>query len=458
MTRRRGSQPRFCFVNLEELVPRDHLLRRIDQAVDFSFIYDKVRHLYSEDNGRPSIDPVVLFKMTLIGYLYGIPSERRLEQEVRLNLAYRWFLGLEIDDPVPDHSTFSQNRRRRFHDAGLFQEIFDEIVRLCIERGWVSGELVLTDATHIKANAAEGKHDTVIRVTKTPSEYIKELDAAAEREAGRNRMDDGDRTPPQGGSEEPETEEVKVSAVDPDARYMNRPGKPKGYHYLSHQTLDAKHGIILDVHVTPGNVNDHEPYPERLRRIVETFGLSIQAAAMDRGYDAISVHRTLRKLGITGYIPRHIRRGRGHTFRVSDFEYIPEKDAYRCPGGKMLEFKGITTHQTPQRLYRANPQDCQACSLKARCLAARVKARQVTRPLFQDDAEWTYRQIGTAAFREAQRLRRIWCEGTHAIQKRCHNLSRARMRGRERVREQSLMSAIAVNLMRMVRGLRVQIA
>ncbi|MBE3590974.1 MAG: transposase [Firmicutes bacterium] len=106
---------------MEELVPRDHLLRRIDQAVDFSFIYDKVRHLYSEDNGRPSIDPVVLFKMTLIGYLYGIPSERRLEQEVRLNLAYRWFLGLEIDDPVPDHSTFSQNRRRRFHDAGLFQ-------------------------------------------------------------------------------------------------------------------------------------------------------------------------------------------------------------------------------------------------------------------------------------------------------------------------------------------------
>lgn len=148
-----ATQYRFIYINLDDFVPQDHLLRQIDQLVDFSFIYQKVAHLYSPF-GRRSIDPVLLMKMLLVGYLYGIDSERKLEEEVRLNIAYRWFLGLDLESPIPDHSTFSQNRRRRFKDNTTFQEIFDHVVRLCIEKGIVTGKVIVTVSTHIKASAS----------------------------------------------------------------------------------------------------------------------------------------------------------------------------------------------------------------------------------------------------------------------------------------------------------------
>ncbi|MFD0769403.1 transposase, partial [Bacillus sp. CGMCC 1.60114] len=160
MGKQEDKQHRLVYINLEEFVPKQHLLRKIGEAVDFSFIYEKVEHLYSSV-GRKSIDPVVLLKMLLIGYLYNIDSERRLEEEVQYNLAYRWFLGLDLEDSVPDHSTFSQNRRRRFQDGTVFQEIFDHIVRLCIKAGLVTGEVMVTDSTHIKAYASSERTEVV---------------------------------------------------------------------------------------------------------------------------------------------------------------------------------------------------------------------------------------------------------------------------------------------------------
>lgn len=145
-----SRQAQFMYVCLDEYVPEDHLLRKIKKTVNFSFVYDKVRSLYSPI-GRRSVDPVLLVKMLLVGYLYGIPSERKLEQEVKLNLAYRWFLGLDLADPVPENSTLSQNRRRRFKHSGIFQEIFDTVVMKCIDVGIVTGETIVTDTTHIKA-------------------------------------------------------------------------------------------------------------------------------------------------------------------------------------------------------------------------------------------------------------------------------------------------------------------
>ena len=152
MTRRDGVQQKMLCVTLESLMPQEHFLRRLDSLMDFSFIYQRVESLYSH-RGRPSIDPVVVVKMLLLGYMYGIDSERRLEQEVRVNIAYRWFLGIDLDEPVPDHSTFSQLRRRKFNGAALFEELFDEVVRKCIEHGLIDGKLLLTDSTHVRANA-----------------------------------------------------------------------------------------------------------------------------------------------------------------------------------------------------------------------------------------------------------------------------------------------------------------
>jgi len=173
-------QNSFEFVCIEELVPQDHLLRKIQKHIDFSFILDKVKHFYCENNGRPSVDPVMLFKMMFIGYLYGIRSERQLEREVQMNIAYRWFLGLGLTDRVPDHSTISLNRQR-LKESNVVQEIFDHIVFKAIEHRMVAGRVLITDSTHLKANANKRKaiKQEVIKSTKA---YLDELDEAVHKD------------------------------------------------------------------------------------------------------------------------------------------------------------------------------------------------------------------------------------------------------------------------------------
>jgi transposase len=161
-------------VNIEDLVPQDHLLRKINETIDFSFIAEKCRPLYCEDNGRPCIDPVMLFKMLLIGYLYGIRSERRLIEEIRVNIAYHWFVGLSLTDPVPHHSTFSQNRRRLFQQSTIYQEIFDEIVLQAMNHGFIEGKQLFTDSTFLKANASKSKFKKQ-KVTVTPKDYVEQF-------------------------------------------------------------------------------------------------------------------------------------------------------------------------------------------------------------------------------------------------------------------------------------------
>jgi len=174
MTKRSAIQPKIQFCTIEDLMPQEHFLRDVDSLIDFDFIYDKVSHLYS-NTGRPSIDPVIIAKILLIGYLYDIFSERKLMSEIHVNIAYRWFLGIDLDEYVPDHSTLSQLRRRKFNDSRLFEDIFDEIVSKCIEIGLVTGETLLTDSTHVRANAANDKRETVV-VKHEPSEYVKKAE------------------------------------------------------------------------------------------------------------------------------------------------------------------------------------------------------------------------------------------------------------------------------------------
>lgn len=166
------------FVFIEDLVPQNHLLRKVDKYIDFSFIGEKVRPYYSEDTGRPT-DPILLFKMMFIGYFYGIRSERQLEREIQTNVAYRWFLGLKLNDPVPHHSTISWNRRTRFKDTNIFQEIFDEIVFKAINHKMVGGRVLFSDSTHLKANANKNKFTREEVVVET-REYIDELNKAIE--------------------------------------------------------------------------------------------------------------------------------------------------------------------------------------------------------------------------------------------------------------------------------------
>jgi transposase len=176
-----AQQQELEWVSIEALVPEKHLLRKIDAAVDFGFIRERVKHLYCEDNGRPALDPVVLFKLLLVGYLYGVRSERQLMREVEVNVAYRWFLGLKLRDKVPDASTLSQNRRRRFAESTIYQEIFDQIVELAVQKRLASGTVLYTDSTHLKANANKNKYD-VAEVAVKPAAYLEPLDAAIDED------------------------------------------------------------------------------------------------------------------------------------------------------------------------------------------------------------------------------------------------------------------------------------
>lgn len=247
LKRKAGTQLKVHYVTIEDLVPSEHFLRKVEKLIDFSFIYDEVEHLYCSNNGRPSVDPVSLIKYLLIGFLYGIDSERRIGQEIQVNVAFRWFLGLELDEKVPDHSTISQLRRRKFNGTGLFRKIFEHILAVCMKQGLIDGKLILTDFTHIKANASR-KSEIKVEVEKGTTAYWERLNNYEEIE--RQTLEAANKIPPKKQCRKPKSTpkmvEKTISTTDPDAGLLSRPGKPDGMHYLDHQSIDAKNGISDD--------------------------------------------------------------------------------------------------------------------------------------------------------------------------------------------------------------------
>lgn len=444
LNRNENRQMKMCLVTLDELMPQEHFLRDLDRCVDFNFIYDKVEALYS-NTGRPSVDPVMLIKMMLIGYLYGIESERRLEQEVRVNIAYRWFLGIELDEPVPDHSTISQLRRRKFSGTTIFQDIFDEIVRKCMEEGLVTGKLLLTDSTHIRANARNDLRE-VIEVPDTPSEYMQKLD----REAFEMGLIKEPVVYPE------KTKSVTKSITDPDSGLLNRPGKPNAFCYLNHQTTDAENGIITDVFVTPANVNDCSPHTERLEHQIDKFGFETESVCADAGYDNAEVYDAMLKRNIKTYIPRRqkpvVNCNYEEDFNPGNFQYDSNKNVYICPAGKELHYRSYLKQKGYKR-YVAKKKDCMSCPYKEQCIGKSNNPRKIERNMHEEARREQAKNNGTTEYYEAMRLRKIWCEGNFSHQKERHNLKRTFKRGIEKITEQCLLSACALNLKRLVKAM-----
>ncbi len=440
MEREHGAQQKMLCVTMESLMPEKHFLRDLDRLVDFSFVYDKVAPLYS-NTGRRSVDPVVIVKMMLLGYLYGIDSERRLEQEVQVNIAYRWFLGIDLDEPVPDHSTFSQLRRRKFGGTNLFEEIFDEIVRICINHGLITGKLLLTDSTHVRANVRNDLYETVT-VNDDPSAYIQKL----------NRQAIAEGLLPEDYEEKIsfKQKDVKVSITDPDSGYMHRPGKPNGFHYLSHETCDAEHGLITDVFVTPGNGSDRSVHSERVQYQIDKFGFRTEAVCADKGYDSSEIDADMLKRGIQTYIPRQNVCTDADRFQPSDYSYDETTDTYRCPAGCILKYRHYNP-RTAGKEYYSSEADCRNCPLRTQCISERSKRKLILRGLNASAYETQRQKNGSLEFWAALRLRQIWCEGNFSHQKAHHNLSRVRKRGLGKAFEHCLLSATAFNLKRMVK-------
>ena len=441
MDRSTGIQQKMLYVTLESLMPEKHFLRDLDRLVDFSFIYDLVEPLYSY-TGRRSIDPVVIVKMMLLGYLYGIDSERRLEQEVQINIAYRWFLGIDLDESVPDHSTLSQLRRRKFNNTAVFEEIFTEIVRQCIEYGLIDGKLLLTDSTHVRANARNDLAETIVVETE-PSAYLKKLNEQAKMDGiyPKSRKEPAS-----------ETKEIRVSLTDPECGFMRRDGKPLGFYYLSHQTCDSLHGFITDVYVTPGNTKDDSVHSARIQEQIKKYGFSTKGVCADKGYDSSEIHADMYRLGIRTFIPKKtVNVSPNNCFSGDDFQYDTSTDTYVCPAGHRLHF---TTYipKDGQKRYVCKAAICSACLLKDRCISGKLKYKAIARAYEKWASDIQHRTNDhTPEYAAAMRLRRIWCEGNFAHQKANHNLTRVRKRGLGKASVHCLLSATALNLKRMVR-------
>ncbi|WP_227175419.1 IS1182 family transposase [Marinobacter sp. CA1] len=427
-------------VCLESLVPETHLLRLIDHAIDFEFIRERVRHLYCANNGRPALDPVVLFKMLFLGYLFGIRSERQLVREIQVNVAYRWFLRFNLTDKVPDASTLSQNRRRRFHDSHIYQEIFDEIVLQAMRYGLVGGEVLYTDSTHLKANANKNKYDLAQAEVKVV-DYLESLEQAIESD----RKAHGKQPLKTKLSEQPpKMKDTKVSRTDSDSGYMVREGKPKGFFYLDHRTVDGRHAIITDSYATPANLHDSRPYLDRLDRQRERFGFDVWGVGLDAGYYTAGLCKGLEDRGIYGVMGyRRPNKPKGYLPKRA-FTYDPETNTYRCPEGQLLIY--ATTNRQGYREYKSNPVHCKDCPLLGQCTRSANHVKVLTRHVWQDCKERVDQNRLTPWGKALYKRRQETVERSFADAKQLHGHRYARLRGLSKVREQCLLAATAQNM------------
>ena len=427
-------------VILEDLVPVDHLLRKIDKYINFEFIRDKVRHLYCDNNGRPAVDPVLLFKMLFIGYLFGVRSERQLVREVQVNVAYRWFLGLSLTDKIIDASTFSQQRRRRFLATDIEQQIFDEIVRQAIDHGLVGGDVLYTDSTHMKANANKKKFE-IHTVTQTPTDYLTALEVAIDED----RIANGKAPLKEKAADtEPKTRDIKVSTTDPESGYLTREGKPQGFYYLDHRTTDAKHNIITDTHVTPGNVHDSKPYLARLDRQLTAFNIYPYAVGLDAGYKTASICKGLEDRNVEGVIGyRRPNKAEG-LFAKRKFVFDADQNHYICPAGQLIPYN--TTNRLGYREYHSDSTQCKHCPFLSQCTRSRNHTKVITRHVWQDSVERTDARRLTAQGKRIYQRRKETVERSFADAKQLHGHRYARYRGLRRVSGQCLLAAACQNM------------
>ncbi|WP_099352057.1 IS1182 family transposase [Fredinandcohnia onubensis] len=445
---RENTQNEIEFVSIDELVPDNHLLRKIDKYIDFSFIIERVKPYYSEDNGRPSIDPLVLFKMMFIGYFYGIRSERQLEQEIKLNVAYRWFLGLRFKDPVPHHSTISWNRHKRFKDTDIFQEIFGEIVLLAMNHKMVGGKVLFTDSTHLKANANKHKF-TREEVEVETREYLDELNKAIEED----RAEHG-KKPLKEKKEVKETKEIRVSTTDPESGFMSRDNKQEMFCYLDHRTTDLKFNIITDAFVTPGNVHDSIPYLGRLDRQILRFNFNVEAVGLDSGYLTNPICKGLSDRKIFGVIAHRRYQPTKGLFPKWKFKYNKENDIYVCPNSEELTYRSTT--REGYREYKSDSKKCSTCPLLEQCTRSRNKQKVVTRHVWEDHKDKVRLNRLSPEGKVLYKYRKETVERSFADSKELHGLRYCRLRGIKNASEQVLLTAACQNMKKIANHLAKQ--
>src|SRR5262245_55682027 len=441
----------FYYFRPEELIPQDHILRLIDRHVDFSFIRSRVEHLYS-DTGRPSVDPELMMRMLLVGYLFGIISERRLCDEVGMHVGYRWFVGLALDEKVPDHSTFSKNRHGRFKESRIYQQIFDQIVQQCIQHGLVTGHHLTVDSTLVKANASFKNLEPIV-VSLKPEQYLAKVDnenpVVEEERPGRDEPWEPKEDFSHNGKKV--SNKTHRSKIDPDSRIARKSNFSETYlgHAVSY-VMDNKHRIIVGAERNLPNRNaDAQIAVELIARLKWAFHLVPHALGADKGYaTGLFVHWLLEQ-GVVPHVPIMDNRARNENgiYPIELFRYEEKADEFICPQGKKLRYWGIHQH-SKQHVYRASLKDCRSCPVKQQC--TRSSYRSLSYHIYESSIDIARKLTKIRGYRISQRMRKrveeLFGEG-----KECMGLRRMKFRGALFVHEQVLLTAAAQNIKRMTR-------
>jgi transposase len=437
MGRQRRDQGKLFYeFRLEDRIPENHLLRRINVFVTtvLADLHKGLESFYS-DIGRPSVDPELMIRMLVVGYCYGIRSERRLTQEVELHLAYRWFCKLDLDDEIPHHSTFSLNRLGRFRESDVLRHIFERVVWTAMAMGLVKGEGFAVDASVLEANASRyhGKAPEELdwgapeRQTRAVREYLSALDETAEPNP--------DRKPPK-----------VISPSDPSSAWTAKANKRVQFGYGLNYLIDTENAVIVDVEATPARAYDEVAATKiMIDRTERCFALRPKRLAADTAYGTGKFLGWLvNDKGITPHIPVWEKSARADgIFSRADFVWDKRHGHYICPNGKPLRTSG-TLHDGRTLLYRASKRDCDVCPLRSRC-CTRDEARKIPRDLHEDARDLARRKMKTKAFaRSRDERKRVEMRFAHL--KTHHGFERLRLRGLSGARDEFHLAAIVQNL------------
>jgi transposase len=443
MIGRRNREQRTLFIvgDIDQLIPEDHILKRVDRILDLKWLREEVRECYCEDNGRPGIDPEAAVRLMLAGFFHGIVHDRKLMREAQVNLAMRWFAGYNLEDTLPDHSSLSRIRER--WGAERFKEIFQRSVKACIEKGLVSGETVHIDATLIRADvlweSITEKHAEKVVAENDAEEDTGPKDSLAKK-PGRPRT--RERHP------------KKVSITDPDVTLATSRGD---FHlepsYKQHTTVDDKAGVIVDIELTTGEENEGQRLIETIDRVEDTTGRKLQQVTADASYAHARNYEELEHREIGAIIPPQRERSKDKRLPIRRFKYDGRHQLVKCPGGKILS---RTSQRGNGLAYTAKTSDCAECVLRERCLPETAKVRKIVIVKGYEALLRARRRKMRGWDAETQGVynrHRCRVEGVHGEAKTQHGLRRAIRRGLANVAIQVYLTAAVINLKRLANTL-----
>lgn len=416
-------------ISIDDLVPKDHLLRLIDKAINFDFIYDLVEDKYSHDNGRPSIDPIMLIKIPLLQYLFGIKSMRQTVKEIDVNMAYKWFLGLEIDDPAPHFTTFGKNYSRRFKNTDLFEQIFEQILAQCFKYDFVDPTVTFVDATHIKASANKRKavkHTAKKEALFYQESLIKEVEGDRKSHGkkplkDKKKDDDNDSS---GGM----TKQIALSEIDPESGMFHKGEHKKEFAYVSQTACDIN-GWILGFTIHPGNEHDSRTFPAIYEKIKALGATTIVA---DAGYKTPALAKLMIDDGIIPVLPYKRPMTKKGFFRKYEYAYDEYYDCYICPNNEILKYS--TTNREGYREYKSNGKVCIGCPYLSQCTLSQNHVKVVIRHVWEEYMEKCEDIRHDRMYKEIYKHRKETIERVFGTAKEHHGMRYTTCRGKAQMR------------------------